>query len=230
MRTTRLTLYNMLFLFFSFFFFQHVTYNKYWSHLYLDGVLMILPLLVLLVTVSSLVISAGTNCWDTGWGSTTNCWDICWDSGTDCSDFDWCSAKLFRDCSWIMSSLVWGGTVSLSFAKDELVSSKSKLNVSFDFSMLSISTDYCGSISILYDLLEMSNSMIIPLWDQDLSWCVWIDCPWFKGGRFFAFYYMIIRVVGRQTVELFLGFYSLMTVLMMNVFCHGIILSAKIAK
>ena len=96
---------------------------------------MILPLLVLLVTVSSLVISAGTNCWDTGWGSTTNCWDICWDSGTDCSDFDWCSAKLFRDCSWIMSSLVWGGTVSLSFAKDELVSSKSKLNVSFDFSI-----------------------------------------------------------------------------------------------
>ena len=41
---------------------------------------------VLILTVSSLVISWGTDCWDIGW-----------DSGIDCWDFDWCLAKLFRD-------------------------------------------------------------------------------------------------------------------------------------
>ena len=71
-------------------------------------------------------------CW---WGSATNCWDIGWDSGTDCWDFDRCSAKLFRYCSWIISSLFWEGTASFWFAKDESVSSKSNLKVSFDFSI-----------------------------------------------------------------------------------------------
>ena len=108
---------------------------------------------------------------------------------TDCWDFDWCSAKFFRDCSWIISSSFWGGTVSFSFTKDESVSSKSNLKVSFDFHICPqfLQITVFLSVSILYDLLGMSDSMIIPLHDQDLSWCFWIDYLWFKGGRFFAF-------------------------------------------
>ena len=144
----------MLFLFFLLS--CHIQHVKY-IHLNLDGVLIILPLLVLLTTVSSLAISSGTNLWDISWGSMTDCWD-----------FDWCSAKLFRDCSWIISSLFWGATVSFLFAKDESVSSKSNLKVSFDFSICRwfLQITVFLSVSILYDLLGMSDSMIIFLSDQ----------------------------------------------------------------
>ena len=96
MGTTQLTLYNMLFLFFFLFLFFSMSHTTN-SHLYLDGILIILPLLVRLTTVSSLVVSSGTDYWDISWGSTTDCWDIGWDFGADYWDFDLCSAKLFRD-------------------------------------------------------------------------------------------------------------------------------------